>query len=391
MSREIVLGVDFGTSHTSAGAYIGGRVQMVVDNGDELIPSIVHFPERGAPEVGQRAAPFLISDPIATVTSVKRMLGSGGEEQVVRRLSATTPYRITGGPSGSMVLHIRTHDYAVEQIASHLLARVRALAEQRFGCTVRRVVATVSATATARYETSLRMAARLADLDIVGIVAEPIAGAVGIGMNADVDHRRLAVVDFGGGTFDVTLIEQRAARFDVVATGGDSLGGDDLDQALLHGICNHVYRATRCDLLRDPARRQGLTLRCEAIKRALSTELNSRLYMRDAIVEIGGARNLDMLIDRDWVQPLWDPLFVRAVDTIERVMAAGGWRPADLDQLALIGGSALIPRFQQLIRDRYPQVEVVSSDLAGIAVATGATLLTRHDGDAPTVSTGAMA
>ncbi len=393
MDRELVLGVDFGTSHTSAGVYLDGRVQLVVDGGDPMIPSVVHLPDHGAAEVGRRAVPFLLSDPNATVASVKRLMGNGADEPTLRRLSPTVPYRLSGAPSGALLLRIRTQDYAVEQVAGYILERIRNLAEQRFGGSVRRVICTVSATASERYQTALRMAARLANLDVVGIIAEPIAGALALGMHARPDHRRMAVVDFGGGTFDVTLIEQRKLRFDVIATGGDEfLGGDDLDQALVQGVAGHIFRGARFDLLRDATRRQMLTVRCESIKRALSSAPQARLHMRDAFVENGVARDLDLVIDREWVKPLWDPLFLRALDTLDQTMARGGWGPGHLDELALIGGTTLIPRFQQMVRERYPKVNVTISDLAGVAVAIGATLLTGRasDGDVPVLSSGSL-
>ena len=386
MGRDIVLGLDFGTSHTSAGAFIDGRVELIVDNGDPMIPSVVHLPDRGNPEVGRRATPFLISDPGGTVTSVKRLLGTGGDDAVVRQLAPTVPFRITGAPSGSLLLRIRNQDWAVEQIAGHLLDRVRQLAEQRFGGKVRAVIATASAAATARYQTALRLAARLAHLDVVGMIAEPIAGALALGLHARPERRRLAVCDFGGGTFDVTLVEQRGLRFDVIATGGDGfLGGDDLDAALVGAVAGLIYKRSRFDLNHDIVRRQALTLRCESIKRTLSSSPDARLFMRDAYVEHGSARDLDLMIDRAWVEPLWDPLFQRALDCFDRVMARAGWGRQDVDEIAMIGGTALVPRFQHLLRERYPRIRATVSDLAGVAVAIGATLLTcrSEDGSVP--------
>jgi molecular chaperone DnaK len=380
VSREIVLGVDFGTSFTSAGAFIDGQVHLVVDSGDPMIPSAVYLPERGSPEVGGRALHHLLSDPLATITSVKRLLGARRDDEAVRRLGPTVPYGLGYLPAGQLVLRSRNQDWAPEQIAGYVLDRVRALAEQRFGGGVRRIVATASAVATAGYQAALRKAARLAYLDIVEMVAEPIAGAIAVGLHAQPEHRRVAVCDFGGGTFDVTLIEQRGRRFSIVATGGDPfLGGDDLDQAMVQALAALIFRRARFDVLRDVVRRQALAMRCESVKRALTTAPEARLAMREAFVEDGQARDLGLIVERSWVEPLWDPLFARATAEINAVLAQAGWKAADVEEVALIGGTSLVPRFQDHVRALFPRLTIRAARDAHVAVATGASLLAaRH-------------
>ena len=383
-----MLGVDFGTSYTSAGALIDGQVHLVIDSGEAMIPSVVYLPERGAPEVGGRAVPHLMSDPTTTVTSIKRLMGARRDDEAVRRLGPTVPYGLGYTTDGQLVLKARNQDWAPEQIAGHVLARVRTLAEQRFGATIRKIVATASAVATPAYHTALRRAARLAYVDVVELVAEPIAGALAVGLHARPEHRRLAVCDFGGGTFDVTLIEQRGRKFSIVATGGDPfLGGDDLDQALVGALAGLIYRRSRFDLLRDVVRRAALTMRCESVKRALSTAHETRLSMREAYIEGGEGRDLGLVIERSWAEALWDPLFTRATDEIARVLAHVGWQPSDVDEVALIGGTSLVPRFQDHVRGLFPRLAITAADNAHVAVATGATLLAaRHqpgNGDVP--------
>lgn len=380
VSREIVLGVDFGTSYTSAGALIDGQVHLVVDNGDPMLPSVVYLPERGPPEVGRRAVSYLMSDPTTTVTSIKRLMGARRDDEAVRRLGPTVPYRLGYTPGGHLVLKLRNQDWAPEQIAGYILARIRTLAEQRFGCPIRKIVATASAVATPAYQAALKKAARLAYVDVVEQVAEPIAGALAGGMHATAEHRRLAVCDFGGGTFDVTLIEQRGRRFTILATGGDAfLGGDDLDEAMVGALAGLIFRRCKFDLLHDAVRRAALTLRCESVKRALSTTAEARLSMREAFIEGGEARDLGLVIERSWVEPLWDPLFARASAEIVRVLGRAGWRAADVDQIALIGGTSLVPRYQEHVRRLFPHLVVQAADNAHVAVATGATLLAgRH-------------
>ncbi|MCE9578568.1 MAG: Hsp70 family protein [Deltaproteobacteria bacterium] len=384
MTREIVLGVDFGTSYTSAGALIDGRIELVVDNGDPMIPSVVHIPERGPAVVGRVALNRLPSHPSATVTSVKRLMGSElGDSSELRRLAPTVPYRITSSAAGGIVLKLRNQDWAVEQIAAAILDRVRNLAEQRFGAQVRRIVVTASAVASPGYHVSLRKAARLAHLEILEIIAEPIAGALALGMHAHAEPRRVLVCDFGGGTFDVTAMLQAGTKFRALAIGGDPfLGGDDLDEAMVQALAGLIYTRARFDLLRDNVRRQTLLLRCESAKRSLSTALEARLNMREAYIEDGASRDVNVLVDRTWVQPLWDPLFKRALTAVDDTMKRAGWTDDQVDQVALIGGTSLVPRFQELLRGRFAHVEITATDLANVAVAMGATLLTARHGPA---------
>jgi molecular chaperone DnaK len=380
VSREIVLGVDFGTSYTSAGAFIDGRVHLVVDKGDVMMPSVVYLPERGAPEVGGRAIGHLMSDPLSTIGSVKRLLGARRDDEAVRRLGPTVPYGLGYLPGGQLVLKARNQDWAPEQIAAYVLDHVRTLAEQRFGRGVCKIVATASAVATTAYQAALRKAARLAYLEVVEMVAEPIAGAIAVGLHAQPEHRRVAVCDFGGGTFDVTLVEQRGRKFSIVATGGDPfLGGDDLDQAIVQALAALIYRRARFDVLRDVVRRTALTMRCESAKRALTTARETRLSMREAYLEGGEGRDLGLILERSWVEPLWDPLFVRATDEVRSVLTQASWTADDVDEVALIGGTSLVPRFQDHVRGLFPRLKVTASADAHVAVATGATLLAaRH-------------
>lgn len=382
MNREIILGVDFGTSYTSAGALVDGRVELVVDQGDPMIPSVVHVPERGPPLVGRAAVAQLVHQPGSTVASIKRLMGSDlGEHGALRRLAPTVPYRIAASPTGGVLLKLRGQDWAAEQIAAAILDRVRALAEQRFGAPITRMVVTASAVASARYHAALYKAARLAHLEILEVIAEPIAGALAFGFHADPTPRRTLICDFGGGTFDVTAMIQAGTRFQAVAVGGDPfLGGDDLDEVMVQAVAGSIYKRARFDLLHDAVRRQVLALRCESAKRSLSSATETRLLMRDAYLEDGGGRDLNVILERRWAEALWEPLFARALAAVDDTLARAGWRDEDVAQVALIGGTSLVPRFQQLVRARFAHVEVTASDRASVAVAMGATLLTARHG-----------
>lgn len=380
---ETVLGIDFGTSCTSAGTLIGERVELVRDNSDPVIPTVVYLPDRGDIEVGRRAVLRQQSQPNRVVRSVKRILGLRPNDELVRRYAAGASAKLdTSGDK--LMFKLGAQAYAPEQVAASVLSRVRELAEQRFGGTIRKCVITVSAAADAGYRDSIMRAAKIAHLDIVELVAEPIAGALAVGLHATSAQRRLLVLDFGGGTFDASAIVQAGMKFTPAATYGDPmLGGDDLDDAFAEAIAGAVHRQYGADMHRDVLKWAELRYRCEQTKRQLSTRTETQFTMDEAFLAGGRPRSLDLKIDRAWVEERWKPLFDRAIDVVDEVLKRASWRPDGVDAVALIGGTALVPKFQQLIAEKFGKDRVSVSPDADLAVAMGAALLTVRHGGTP--------
>ncbi len=380
---DVVLGIDFGTSCTSAGALIGDRVELVRDNTDPVIPSVVYVPDRGDVEIGKRAQLRLASTPNKVVRSVKRVLGLHPSDELVRRYIAGTSVRIDA-IGDRLAFKLGAREYAPEQLAAAVLVRVRDLAEARFGGRIKRCVVTMSAGVGGAYRDAIVRAARIAQLEIVELVAEPIAGALAVGLHADSAERRLLVLDFGGGTFDASAVVQQGMRFSPVAACGDPLlGGDDLDDALAEGVAGAVFRAHHVDLHRDVVKWSELRLRCEAAKRALSARGDVRLAMPEAFSVRGTLQSIDVTLDRRWAEERWTPLFERAQVIVDEALRRAGWTHELVDRVALIGGSSLVPRFQAQIAAQFGDGRVVVSPDADLAVAMGAALLTARHGETP--------
>lgn len=375
---ELVLGIDFGTSYTSAGVLVDGQVELVADQGDPAIPSVVHVPRTGELVVGYQAVARAASDPSSTITSVKRLLGTPPTPAAVQRLAATLPHRLRLA-DGHLLLSTNAGELACEQIAAAILGRVRELAERRFGGQARRAVIAVPASATPDYVEALRRAARLAHLELVQVILEPIAGALALGLHGEHVRRNLVVCDFGGGTYDVSAVVQDGLRFSSVATHGeDYLGGDDLDAALAEAVAGAVFKRARFNMLDDRVRRTQLVQRCEQVKRALSSGSEARLAMREAYIEHGSYRPLDLRIDRAWVEPHWQPIVDRALACIAATLERAGWTAGMVDQVVMIGGSSAVPLYRRSLEAAFG-ARVSTTTLAGVAVAMGAALLTaRH-------------
>lgn len=376
-NSEIILGIDFGTSYSSAAALIGGKVQWVLDRGDSMIPTIVHYPRKGSPLVGFQARSMLPAAPYTTVQSIKRILGRKMDDREVRLLDAGVGYRIEAGRNGFAVLNIGRQPYACEQVAASVLGYLRELAEKRFGTRIGQAVIAVPAEASPSYISSLRKAAKLAHLKLVQVIPEPIAGALSLGMHGVACDRRIAVCDFGGGTFDATLIEQEGLQFTPVAChGNSSLGGDDFDIIMANEVASAIHRRCGASIQNDVARWQELLMRCESVKRILSREAQARLMMNDAYVEQGKMQNIDLLMDRKWIEQRWKPLIQKMQAVLMRLLDSSNWEPEDVDEVVLIGGTSLIPMVKSGIADFFEREVVATNEFANVAVAYGATLQT---------------
>lgn len=382
-AREIVLGIDFGSSSTVAGALVGDRIELVPDNGDKIIPSVVYLPDRGAPEVGRRAQIKQMTDPSRVVRSIKRVLGVPSQSEVVRRWAGGTAISIDRSGDG-VVLQLRSGNFAPEQIVAAILSRIRELAETRFGAQIRRTVMTTSADAHAGFHEALRRAARIAHLEIVELIAEPIAGALALDLHRHNVDRKILVCDFGGGTFDVSAVVQEGMRFRPVALAGDHwLGGDDLDWEMAEAIAGWVVRQSGYDMHKDVVRWNELLYRCETAKRQLSSARELTFAMPEAYLQDGKRRELRFLLDTKWAEGVWSQLLGRVRGVIAEGLARAGWSADQVDVVGLIGGSSLTPAFRRMVSGMFSADRIAVPEDAETAVAIGATILTARHQSAP--------
>lgn len=377
MKNDIVLGIDFGTSYSSAAILRDDQVHWVLDRGDPMVPSVVHVPSVGPPVVGIAAQVRLATSSADTIRSIKRLLGRKFDDREVRLVDAGVGYRIESGPRGRAMLNISGQQVTCEQVAAYVLTYLRDLAELRFGSRITKTVIAVPAAATPGFVSALRRAARIAHLQLLDVIPEPIAGALSLGMHEAPQDRRIVVCDFGGGTFDATLVEQHGLHFVPLACCGDSeLGGDDFDGILAAAVATAVHKRSGFDLRRDVVRWHDLLMRCESAKRIMSRETEARLSMTDAFVEEGKHQDIDLLLDRAWAEAHWKPLIDRTKLVLARLMTNSGFAIQHVDDVILIGGTSLVPLVREGIAEFFEREEVLVNDQANVAVAYGATLQT---------------
>lgn len=376
MTRELVLGIDFGSSSTIAGVLIDDRIELVQDAGDQVIPSLVYVPDRGDAVVGRNAISRQIGEPSHVIRSVKRLLGLDASSELVRRYAAGTPLPLDIS-TGKPLFRMRAGKLAPEQVAAAVISYVRALGEQRFGVRIRRAVMTISADAPRGYREAIIRAARIAHLELVDLIAEPVAAALALDLHTQNVERNIVMCDFGGGTFDVSAVTQRGLLFTPVAIGGDHyLGGDDLDDALASALSGVIYKRSRYDISTDPTRWTELVLRCESAKRQLSTKHETPLAMKDAYPLEGVRTDFRVNLDRPFAERSWTPIMARVHAVIENLLIKAKWTPDDVHTVGLVGGGAMIPVFRSTIATIFPENRIRRADQPELAVAQGATLLT---------------
>ena len=373
---DLVLGIDLGTSFSSAAAWVQGKLYLVPDRrGEPCIPSIVYFPQRGLPIVGADAERYRNAEPDACVSGIKRILGKKGGDPEISLFQSHSAVSVEAPQGMAPVIRTRNGEHTATEVASHIIRLLKERAEERFQTAVKKAVMTLPATANDGTRAATLQAARMAGIEVLRTVSEPSAAAIAYNLDAFSGQRKLLVYDFGGGTFDSTVLEQSNAGFRSLAVGGDScLGGDDFDQALAHQIASFVYRSARVDVTKDVVRWDRIVRASEQTKRALSARESAPFRLTDAFSAQRKAHDLNLNLHREDVEPAWDELTGRSLKATARMLHEAGLRPADIDTTVFVGGSTFIPMVRRSV-DKLMTKPGVSASNPQTAVACGAAIV----------------
>lgn len=354
-----VIGIDFGTTNTCVSVSVNGRVSLAPWTGEGggedalMVPSVIAFPARGRVLVGQAARDRLGGDPRHTLASCKRLLGRPASDQHVQAFTGQAAFPTGTGPDGSVTIDMWGDSYAPPQLAALLLEAARKNAERALEMPVQRAVLTVPVSYTDAQVGALRRAAQLAGLEVADVIDEPSAAAL-----ANREHPEfggvVGVYDFGGGTFDFSVIDASAGDFRVLGTAGDAwLGGDDFDQAIAAAVANQLWAAHGVDLRQRVVEWQQLLFATEGAKRALSSSDQATLVVPDAIRTAEGSRELRVRLSRPTVERLWAPLIERSLKTALRALRRAGLGANQLRSVYLSGGTSLIPAVRAAIEAHF--------------------------------------
>ena len=378
-SSELVLGIDLGTTYSTAAVVIDGRLHFAVDGrGEASIPSVVHFPKSGPPVVGSDAARLRGTDPENTIFGIKRVVGRPVDSPAARLLDAAAAFRLKAQPgSGEAAVVVRSGEFTASEVASLILRYLRERAELRFGRRIGKAVMTVPVMASPGVREAMIRTGRMAGLEVTRIVSEPSAGGVARGMGATgVGSAPVLVYDFGGGTLDATIIQRDGLRLRVLSAGGDDvLGGDDFDMAFGRWVASGVYRLHGVDVTRDAMVWDRIQRQCELVKRALSSAPEARFQVRDAFQVGGRMQHLDYVVRRDHLAPVWAELVDRSIVAAAGTVEAAGIQDTQrLGAVLLIGGTTYVPQVRAGVAQAFARPCVIEED-PQTAVARGAAML----------------
>jgi len=341
-----VVAIDLGNTRSSVAAVVNGRVSVLkLPGGEWDMPSVVAFRKNGSVMLGKAARKMLASDPENAIGSPKRLLGRRFDEPGLRPYLAQLGMPSLPGPQQEVMLQARGRTFSVTEACAHILSLLRIIAEKNLNRPVHEAILTVPVTFNNRQIQALTKAAQQAELTILAMLPEPVAAALACVSDAACTGK-IAVYDFGGGTFDFSIVEVGAEQIRVVATSGDGwLGGDDFDQVLAGAAANDFWQKTKVELRNQRHHWQRLLIRAEMAKRMLSTEEETTLRLPGAALTEAGELDLVFPVDREQFATLSQEIIDRSLATCQEALTSQGLTPADLlTQSTSQGGPPSSPR-----------------------------------------------
>jgi molecular chaperone DnaK len=365
----MIVGIDLGTTNSLVGVYDSGFVTLIADqDGERLTPSVVYFPAKGEVLVGRAAVRMRTLAPKRTVYSAKRFMGGRVGEELGR-----FEYSIVGQAGAPVRFGIGDAAVSPEEVAAHVLGKLKADAERALGRTVEKAVITVPAYFNDAQRNATKRAGELAGLEVVRILNEPTAAALAYGLDRLEDRARVAVYDLGGGTFDISILELNQGVFQVLATNGDTrLGGDDVDGALVEYLAEEsgvTAREDRDRRLAEPSVRARLREAAVDAKHRLS----SVEQVEVALPFLDGEHSRIIVVTRELLERLARPILERTRIRCVRALADAGLRAEDLHEVVLVGGSTRMPMVRSLVAEIFGRSPNTSQN-PDEAVANGAAL-----------------
>ena len=372
-----VIGIDLGTTN-SVVAVMEGSEPTVITNpeGSRLTPSVVAFTKSNERLVGQVAKRQAITNPENTVFSIKRFMGRKYHE--VSEEMKMVPYKVSPTSNGDAQIEISGKSYAPPEISAMVLQKMKKAAEEYLGQQVTKAVITVPAYFNDSQRQATKDAGRIAGLEVLRIVNEPTAAALAYGLDKKKDET-IAVYDFGGGTFDISILEVGEGVVEVKSTNGDThLGGDNIDQRLIDWIIGEFKKDQGIELSKDKMALQRLKEAAEKAKMELSTTMETEVNLPFITADAGGPKHLNLKLTRAKFEQLVEDILQRSVAPCKQALSDAGLKPVDIHEVVLVGGSTRIPRVQQIVRDLFgkePHKGVNPDEVVAVGAAVQAGVL----------------
>jgi molecular chaperone DnaK len=382
-----VIGIDLGTTNSVVAVMEGGD-PVVIPNaeGGRTTPSVVAFTKDGERLVGQIAKRQAVTNPQNTVFSIKRFMGRKMSE--VQDEIKRVPYKVVAGPNDVTMVEVQGKRYSPPEISAMILQKMKQTAEDYLGHKVEKAVVTVPAYFNDSQRQATKDAGKIAGLDVLRIINEPMAAALAYGLDKKKDEK-VAVFDLGGGTYDISVLElydvEGSRQFEVKSTNGDThLGGDDFDQRVIDWLVAEFKRDQGIDLSKDPMALQRLKEAAEKAKMELSSTQSTDINLPFITADQTGPKHLNYTLSRSKFEQLVDDLIKRTIPPMEQALKDAGLKPTEIDEVILVGGSTRIPKVQEIVKSFFgkePNRSVNPDEVVAIGAAVQGAVLTGEQKD----------
>ena len=372
-----IIGIDLGTTNSVVAVMEGGEPVVITNSeGGRTTPSVVAFAKDGNRLVGQVAKRQAVTNPENTLYSIKRFMGRqfdevGGEIKQV-------PYKVDKAGNGDVSINVDGKHFSPPEIAAMVLQKLKQSAEDYLGAKVEKAVITVPAYFNDAQRQATKDAGKIAGLEVLRIVNEPTAAALAYGLDKKKDEI-IAVFDFGGGTFDISVLEVGEGVVEVKSTNGDThLGGDDVDEVLVSWIIDEFKKDQGIDLHNDKMALQRLKESAEKAKVELSTAMETEINLPFITADASGPKHLVMKLTRSKFEQLVEPILKKLMPPVVQAIKDAGLEPKDIEEIVLVGGSTRIPKVQEMVKEFFgkePNKSVNPDEVVALGAAVQAGVL----------------
>lgn len=372
-----IIGIDLGTTNSAVAIMEGSEATIITNpEGSRLTASMVGFNDKGERLVGQIAKRQAITNPENTVFSIKRFIGRKFSE--VDQEIKMVPFKVIQADNGDAWVEVRGKQYSPPEISAMILQKLKQAAEEYLGEKVTKAVITTPAYFNDSQRQATKDAGKIAGLEVERIVNEPTAAALAYGLDKKKDER-IAVFDFGGGTFDISILEVGEGVVEVKSTNGDThLGGDDIDHRLINWIVDEFKKDQGIDLSQDKMALQRLKEAAEKAKIELSSTMETEINLPFITADASGPKHLNMKLSRSKFEQLVEDILNRTVKPCQLALEDAGVTAKDIDEVVLVGGSTRIPKVQQIVKNLFgkdPHKGVNPDEVVAVGAAIQAGVL----------------
>ncbi len=366
-----IIGIDLGTTNSVVAVMEGGQPAVIPNQeGGRTTPSVVAFTKNGERLVGQVAKRQAVTNPENTIYSIKRFMGRRLSE--VGQEMKLVPYKVVAGENGDARVEIQGKKYSPPEISAMILTKLKEAAEAYLGEKVTKAVITVPAYFNDSQRQATKDAGQIAGLEVMRIINEPTAAALAYGLDKKKDET-IAVYDFGGGTFDISILEVGDGVVEVKSTNGDThLGGDNIDQRIIDWLIQEFKKEQGVDVSKDQMALQRLKEAAEKAKIELSTLLETEINLPFLTADASGPKHLSIKLTRARFEQMVDDILQRAVGPCKQALQDAGVTPQNIDEVVLVGGSTRIPKVQQMVRELFgkePNKSVNPDEVVAVGAA----------------------